>query len=80
MEEICRVCGELVEHGSVSLDGTPIYPGDRSLDPRPKSVICLDCAIDSGYDQDDKPSPKGFYRDLYQWRNELRFQREEDYD
>ena len=80
-EEICPKCHFLIEHGSIYLDGEPIYPGSRRLDPRPKVRVCLNCRpMKAPDDQEDKPSPKGFYRDLYQWRNALRFQREEDYD
>ena len=81
MEEICRVCGELVEHGSVSLDGTPIYPGNKRLDPRPRTRVCLNCTpMKAPDDQDDKPAPAGFYADLYRWRTEQRFQEEEGYE
>ena len=80
-EEICPKCHFLIEHGSIYLDGEPIYPGGRGLDPTPKTRVCLECKPKS-YDQprEDKQAPAGFYADLYQWRNELRFQREEDYD
>jgi len=71
-QEICSDCGELIEHGAIALDGTPIYPGDKRLDPRPRTRVCLECQPRKYDADDDKPAPPGFYKDLYQMREERR--------
>jgi len=75
--EICPECLEMIEHGSIAADGTPIYPGNKRLDPRPRTRVCLECRPRT-YDQDDKPCPPGFYRDLYQWRETVRWRESDD--
>ena len=70
-QEICPECLELIECGSIHLDGTPIYPGSRELHPNPKQRVCLACMpYKAPADIEDGPPPAGFYRDLHNWRNE----------
>jgi hypothetical protein len=64
--EICPGCHELIEHGGISLDGTPIPPGSRGLDPIHKVRVCLNCMpYKVETDIEDRPPPAGFYADLH---------------
>jgi len=70
-QEICPKCLELLECGTIHLDGTPIYPGSRELHPIPRQRTCLACMPYKAPDDiEDRPPPAGFYRDLHNWRNE----------
>ena len=65
-QEICPECHEMIEHGAIHLDGTPVYPGSPLLDPRPTVRRCLNCMPYRAPDDiEDRPPPAGFYADLH---------------
>ena len=71
-QEICPDCGELIEHGAIHLDGTPIHPGSRELHPTPRQRTCLNCMpYRPEADIEDRPPPAGFYEDLHNLRHKL---------
>lgn len=73
-QEICPICHEMIEHGTIRLDGTPVHPGSPLLDPRPKVRRCLNCMpYKAEADIEDRPPPAGFYRGLHAWRNETNY-------
>lgn len=57
-EEICPICGELIEHGGTWLDGTPIPAGSPLLAGRPVRRLCLNC---KPYTPCPEPGEKGEY-------------------
>ena len=65
-QEICPECGELLEHGTIHLDGTPIHPGSRESHPTPRQRTCLNCMpYRAEADIEDRPPPAGFYEYLH---------------
>jgi hypothetical protein len=76
--EICPECGELIEHGGIHIDGEPIPAGHRLLDAPPKKRVCFNCHPPQLDPPDNTPCPPGFYRDLFKWRIEQKWEESND--